>query len=725
MGASAMEGQGRLARRVVIGLMAAYAAYLVAANLFLNTPLGEQVANRKPEKFRAGWSAAWSLYPGHVQVRDLRLAGHVRRTVWSVQADEASGRVALLPLLAREIRIPRVVARGASGGATRIDVERPRPEPRPGGWTLRFDDLVVDSARYAYFNRFVLLGDGTARTAFSKVMRGGPMEVLPSTAHFGSARLLGRGEELLREATLDGGFAVARHVSTEAPGIRKLEKMDIEFSLDGRASGLSIVAGPGQRPGARVVRDAGRISGRVGWQRGALRAGSELELAVPVTYDVLGEKDRDIIDAMLEVGEDDIRVAGRLEARPESAFQADLALAIAGREVPVPDWERVIGRSDGELKARWHFDSLAWLSAMLPAARIVSFDGAGTVLADLKIEKGRLAPGSELKVPGVSASVVALGNRFRGDADARVTFAADEPGRVAPRLDAVMKTFRVEPADVSSAPYVEGRNLELEARAEGTLAELRDRFKARLRFTDARVPDLRVYNRYLPQSRLSITGGSGLVSGDMAFDGDEEVGSGVLTVSGKQARLEVAALALQGDIDVTTRLRRGDLRRKDFSIDDSTLALRNVTVAEAGGDVVSDWWLETRLPQAQLEWGRPMKMDGRTTLRMKDLSVLLALFAQKKELPHWVQKLLDEGEANAEGRLRWDGQRLVLDDIKARNDRFDLDARLQLQQKQLSGDLFARWGLLSLGVDLDGGQKDFHLLNARKWFDAQPRLLTD
>jgi hypothetical protein len=314
MKGSARQGQRRSARRVVIGLLAVYAAYLVAANLFLNTPFGQQVANRQPEKFRAGWSAAWSLYPGHVHVRDLHLAGHVRRTVWSVQADEASGRVALLPLLAREIRMPRVEVRGASGGATRIDVERPRPEPRPGGWTLRFDDLVVDSARYAYFNQLVLLGDGRARTAFSKVMRGGPMEVLPSTAHFDSARLLGWGEELLRDSTLDGEFAVARHVSTEAPGIRKLEKMDIEISLDGTASGLSVVAGPRQRPGARVLRDDGRISGRVGWQRGALRAGSELKLAVPVTYGVAGQQDRDVIDAALAVGEDDIRVVGRLEA---------------------------------------------------------------------------------------------------------------------------------------------------------------------------------------------------------------------------------------------------------------------------------------------------------------------------------------------------------------------------------------------------------------------------
>lgn len=725
MGISARSGQGRLARRVAIGLFVAYGAYLVAANLFLNTPLGEHVANLKPEKFRAGWGVAWSLYPGHVHVRDLRLAGHVRRTVWSVQAEEAGGRVALLPLLKKEVRVPHVVGRGVTGGATRIDVERPRPEPRPGGWTLRFDGVRAESVAYAYFNQLVLVGGGHAEGAFSKVLRGGPMELLPSSARFESSRLFGWGEELLRELTVDGQFAIARHVSTEAPGIRKLEKMDIELALEGASSGLSIVAEPGQRPEARIVRDDGHVAGNLGWQRGALRAGSELELQVPVAYDVVGEKDRDRVDASLRVDEAGIRVAGQLVARPDSAFHADVSLDIDGREVPVPDWEQVIERSDGALKAKWHFDSLAWLGAVVPASKIVSFDGAGTVLADLKVEKGRMAAGSELVVPAVSASAVALGNRFRGEADARIRFGAAQPGRFAPRLDAVMGSFEVEAADGQSAPYVEGRDLRVEAQAEGTLEEMRDRFQASIRFSDARVPDLRVYNRYLPPSRISIAGGSGLLSGDLAFDGSDEVGSGVLQVTGRQARLDVAALELAGDIELTTRLRRGDLRSKDFSIDDSTLVLRNVRVAEAGEEVVSDWWLETRFPEARLEWGKPMRVDGRTTLRMKDLSVLLALFAQKKELPHWIQNLLDEGEADAEGRVRWDGQRLVLDGIKANNDRFDLDARLQLQQKQLSGDLFARWGVLSLGVDLDGEEKDFHLVRARKWFDAQPPLLTD
>ena len=42
---------------------------------------------------------------------------------------------------------------------------------------------------------------------------------------------------------------------------------------------------------------------------------------------------------------------------------------------------------------------------------------------------------------------------------------------------------------------------------------------------------------------------------------------------------------------------------------------------------------------------------------------------------------------------------------------------------QPRGDLYARWGVLGLGVALADGKRDFHLLHARRWYDAQPDLL--
>lgn len=725
MSAAARDHRMLLWRRAGYGLLAIYASYLLLANLMLNSSIGERIANLKPEKFRAAWSSAWSLYPGHVHVRGLKLAGHVRRTVWSVQAEEASGRVALLPLLSRQVRIPVATGRGVTGGASRIDVERPRPEPGPGGWTLRFDRIVVESADYAYFNSLLLLGSGRAEGGFTKVLRGGPMELTPSTVHFSSSRLIDWGEELLHDLAVDGQFAIARHLSAEVPGIRKLEMMDIDLALDGATSGLRVAASANHRPRLAVVEGDGRISGKLGWRRGALLDGGRLHVEMPVAYDINGQKDRDVLRTALDVGKGDIRLVGALAARGDSPFHADVALRVAGREIPLPGWQQVLARTDGEVKAQWRFDSLAWLGAFVPGSKIVSFDGAGTVRADLKIAAGEVAPGSEVTVPRVSASVVALGNRFSGAADARIHFGAHGSGSIAPRLDAVMEAFSMAPVATPDQPYVQGRDLRITAQAEGVLADLKSRYTARLTFNDATVPDLRVYNRYLPKARISIDGGSGLLSGELDFDGNDQVASGVMRVQGRGTRLGFAMLEFEGDLDVTTRLRRGDLLHDSFDMSGSTLVLHNMSVSDPDGPVTTDWWLEAELPKARLDWGKPAVVDGESRMRMKDVSALLALYEQKKKLPNWIGKLLDTGEATAEGRIRWDGGRLVLDRVRAHNDRFDVDARLQVQEKQLRGDLFARWGMLSLGIDVDGDKKDLHLVRARKWFDAQPAMLPD
>jgi hypothetical protein len=74
--------------------------------------------------------------------------------------------------------------------------------------------------------------------------------------------------------------------------------------------------------------------------------------------------------------------------------------------------------------------------------------------------------------------------------------------------------------------------------------------------------------------------------------------------------------------------------------------------------------------------------------------------------------------------VRWRQHDLVLDDIDARNDRFDLVGRFRLQGRdKAQGDLYARWGVLGAAVELRNGAHQFHLLGAKRWYEAQPGYL--
>jgi hypothetical protein len=108
---------------------------------------------------------------------------------------------------------------------------------------------------------------------------------------------------------------------------------------------------------------------------------------------------------------------------------------------------------------------------------------------------------------------------------------------------------------------------------------------------------------------------------------------------------------------------------------------------------------------------------------MRDVSVLLGLFAERSVFPRWIGNLIDSGEAHATGDLRLRGNELVFDRVQASNDRIDMQARLRIADGTPNGDLYARWGVLGMGVELQGGDRKLHIAGARDWYESRPPLL--
>jgi hypothetical protein len=118
-----------------------------------------------------------------------------------------------------------------------------------------------------------------------------------------------------------------------------------------------------------------------------------------------------------------------------------------------------------------------------------------------------------------------------------------------------------------------------------------------------------------------------------------------------------------------------------------------------------------------------MQLHGLATMRMKNLSVLLALFAQRSAFPAWIGHIIDDGEAQVTSTVQAGRGEFVLDDLRANNARVQLLAHLRVADGQSSGDVYARWGILSVGVALANGQRTFHFAHAASWYQSQPGLL--
>nr|WP_298132805.1 hypothetical protein [uncultured Pseudoxanthomonas sp.] len=709
--------------RGLIALVATYALYLVAGNVFLNTALGEKALNRKPDRFQMQWASGRTWWPGRVSLRGVALRGQARRIAWEAQAAQVEGRIALWPLLSRRLHVPDLRAEDVRGGVRRVARELSPPPPREGGWELQFDSIRSDSIRRGHFDGLELRGVGRGDVGFYKQLRGGPMELMPSRVAFAEARLLRDGAEVLREATLEARFAIDRHRREDATGIDKLLKTQLDLMLAGRTAGLDVAVGPQGAVTVKPVAGEGRADIALGFDRGALKPGGRAQWTMAVAgNDIAGAVRHDILGIDVAVDED-IAIKATVPPQADGRLAVEADLRLRGRQVPLRDFARVLPRASGHLVGSWHFDSLRWLSGLFPQAPWLKLDGAGAVSADVQVVEGRLAAGSRITVPEVDAVAEVMDNRIRGRARADIRLDAGKDGVLVPRLQATLDRFDMAPLKTPDTPYVQGRHLALTINADGPLAQLRDALQARVVFKDARVPDLRVYNPFLPRRQMRFEGGAGVLSGDLSLDAAGEVGHGTVRIAGRGTRMHLAGIQLRGDIDLDLKLRRADLKRRLFVADGSTVRVRNVGFAEPGGESRRGWWAQVRLDRARLDIDRPISAGGGADVTMKDVGFLLALFSRQKEYPAWVYRLVDAGQARVQGRVQWRDDVLILDRMQARNDRYDMLARLRLQGDQRQGDLYARWRALSVGMEVQGPQRRLHLVRAKAWYDGRPHYL--
>jgi len=715
----------RWLRRALWTVVLAWGGYLVLGNLLLNTLL-HPLANRRPDAFQAQWGLAHTLFPGHVSARQVRLQGQVRDLAWDVQADQVTGRIALLPLLRRELRVPSVVAGNVGGGVRHVDRARPAPAPRAGGWTLLFERIASDSVREGHYDGLVLEGNGTAAFGFSKQLRGGPMQVLDSTVHFDRARVRSGTNTLLDGATLDGAFSIARHTHAEASGLRTLLLTDGELSLDAEGASLRGYVDPDGQFRVGLAPGGGRLQGRLVIDDGVLQPGGRLLWTAPMRgTGVAGDVLDDTLSVEMQV-DDDIGLRLQVPGREGGPLDLDAELRLQGRQLPVQGaLAELLPRASGHVAGRWHFPSLGWVAPLFNAPPWFALEGAGELRADLRVAGGQVAPGSHVELPEVDAVATVMGTVVSGRGRVLAELGNGDAGALQTRMEAALDGYAIAAADAPQAPFARGDNLRLDAVVDGMPArgEGLAATTARLRFSDAVVPDLRVYNRFL-SGQMRIDGGQGNASADLRIDGRGNLGHGQASVRGRAARMSFAGRQLRGDLGIDARLQRADLEQRRFDLDGSKVRLRDVSFRDAAGRSRQGWWADVDLPEARivLPAASPALVHGRVGVQARDAGFLLDLFGDA-DRPRWMERLVDSGKARAEGRVRWQGDTLVLDGVHARNDRYDVHARLKLSDGQRRGQLLASMGPLSAGLDLHGDRHQWHLLRAREWFEAQPALL--
>jgi len=693
-----------------------YAAYLLAGNLFLNTPLFDRVTNHKPQKFVMRTGPAITLLPGHVIAWNVHMRGHVNHTVYVLHAERASARLALWPLFRREVRVPRLQATGVSAEVTRVEDVVPPPPRGNQGWTLRFDAIHSDSIQHARFGKLLIIGKGSGTVGFRKQLRGGPSELYDSQVAFADASASYDGVQLLDAMKVEARFGYPWHYRDQAPGIAKFEIIHGALKVDARSHGIRVDT-DARTLAVSSSPSTGQLQADITLSGGTLQPGSRAVWRVPLQAGA-GAPDRGTLALQMDAAQD-IRLQARLPPREDTGASLDADLHVSGREIPFREPAQLIERTSGRVQGEWTFTSLNWIPALFLRKPWLQLDGGGTVRADLQLQQGELAAGSTVDIPEAAASAEVAGVRMAGTASAHGELKPGTPTRAV--LDVRVPRFNARAGGDKGDTLFDGRDLALQLSGDGRLREFRKDMRARLRFNNATIPDLTAYNRYLGKEQVRLLGGTGTLTGDVELDTDGRVGHGTATLLGSGARMRVAGLDLLGNAQVDATLRRGDFKQRYFDLSGTSVQLRDVKVGQQ--DRKAPWQGRVQFKQGRIDAQAPFRVDANADLTMSDAGPLLAVFAERGDYPRWVLSLLDAGEVNASTRLRWQAGHIVLDGLQAENERLSLRARLDLLDRNKRGDLYLRWGLLGAGIELDGKQRQWHLAGAREWFDARPALL--
>ncbi len=173
-------------------------------------------------------------------------------------------------------------------------------------------------------------------------------------------------------------------------------------------------------------------------------------------------------------------------------------------------------------------------------------------------------------------------------------------------------------------------------------------------------------------------------------------------------------------MDVDLRLSDGDAETLHFDVGGSEIAIAGVRFA---GEAPTDepWSGSVRVQRGSLEWRSPMSFSGELSVAMRDTRPLIRLFVERERRAPILRRVLDV--RGVTGRLHLEaGPRAVrLDEVRIEGDRLELEARVLVDGRDLSGLLWARLHGVGFAVALEQGEREWKFVNARRWFESRRR----
>lgn len=618
----------QLARLVVIAGVTT-AVGLASLWIFLHAVLNfavPLVVNQRPERFRVGYTVAWMIVPGQIEVRGLRVRGQGRNDQWMLGADRVSGTIDMPALRQRVFHVTAADAKGLTvryrrradalgedgvpgdtsnqpliPGLANPPVPTPEalyPDRKPR-WVVAIDEVRVDGVREAWLGDFRVEGDAV-------------------------------------------GSATVRSVGST---------VDVE----GDMWAWNLNAGVGRTVVATGLRGTAHV----------------------------------LVDAL----DRDLEGADRY-----SAVSADAEL-------------------HGQVQ------DLRFLDFYLSAVPSLWLDGSGDLRADVGLRDGGFAPGSEMSVAFPELRVRFLEEDIVGEGrlTAHVTEPVSEEEVPESRVAVTFYDFAVTPVGYQTA-LVDGNDFRLTATSPDTaLATPFATVDVDLVLPDSRIPDIRAYEAFLPVDvGLGLRAGTGRARGRLRVSSADSAASGDLHITGNDVVARYDGFDLTGDFALHANLARADLVAGRYDLSGSTFELTDVGVVDTSGieaDRDRNWTAGVDVVRGVAHAGAPIFLDTTLAVRAEDSNPFVAIFVEPGQMPEWARRLVEVEDVRGDLRVRLGTSRIELDPFAVTGGAWKIDMRMLREGTVSTGDLFVRYGPLSMGVEVRGAERELKLLGAKGWFE--------
>ena len=358
--------------------------------------------------------------------------------------------------------------------------------------------------------------------------------------------------------------------------------------------------------------------------------------------------------------------------------------------------------------------NIDFINSFLKNSQGLKFSGNGHLEADLLFLDGQMSPGSKLLITSGNLSSRFLDFEASGSGMVAAQLEGEADAPVA-KLESSIKSFRLRRLG-ETVPYVSGNVFQITTvgRNFDSIQRLQN-LDTSVRLIAAEIPDITVYNSYLPENAgISIVSGTGKVAGEFRLNGGS--GSGHLDMQAEGVEVNFRGQAIRGDLRINTRLADGNLEKMTFDASGTRLRIENGSLLSKNGTQAEEWWGQLDIKQGHMTWKRPLLLNAAFNLQLRDSSLLVHLFVKQKK--QWLNDLLTIKNVTGETRVLLNGKSILLRKVRITGEQLLVLADVHLSEKKIRGGMYARYGILGMGIELEDEGRTLKLLKPHKWYDS-------